>query len=185
MVMLKRGCRDRMKLVRVVSCELMFKLLHTLALQRNQFAPLLYKSLTFILIEFHLDEQIREQMLKHFMTIFQLLPSIPVTILCEPLIKQIQINDSHLTNFQFNTFDFDFFKAVINHKRVSANLAMQIADEMAYVAQGDIFFRNCAVDLMLRIIYKFNKDHTMHSGFSKMFKDSFEVLEVMEQQRIA
>ena len=70
LTMLKRGCRDRVKILRTSSCEMMFKLLHSFALDRNPFAPIIYKSLTFLLIEFHYDIQIREQMLKHFTTLF-------------------------------------------------------------------------------------------------------------------
>jgi hypothetical protein len=85
--MLKRGCRDKCKLLRIASCELMFKLLHNFAVDRNPFAPILYKSLTFLLIEFHSDIQIREQMLKHFTTLFSQVQTIPVSILCEPFLK--------------------------------------------------------------------------------------------------
>ena len=43
LTMLKRGCRDKSKLLRISSCELMFKLLHNFAVDRNPFAPILYK----------------------------------------------------------------------------------------------------------------------------------------------
>lgn len=93
LTVLKRGCRDRSKILRVNSCELMFHLLHKFAQNRNQNAPILYKTLTFLLIEFHMDQEYREQMLKHFTTLFQQIQTMPVTILCEPLLKQIQISD--------------------------------------------------------------------------------------------
>jgi len=70
LTMLKRGCRDKSKILRVVSCELMFKLLHIFAIERNINAPILYKTLTFLLIEFHMDIEIREQMMRHFNTLY-------------------------------------------------------------------------------------------------------------------
>jgi hypothetical protein len=69
--MLKRGCRDKSRVLRVASCEIMFTLLHNFAMDRNAYAPIIYKSLTFLLIEFHSDITIREQMLKHFAIMFR------------------------------------------------------------------------------------------------------------------
>jgi hypothetical protein len=60
LTMLKRGCRDKSRILRVTSCELMMKLLHLFAVERNSNAPILYKTLTFLLIEFHMDLEIRE-----------------------------------------------------------------------------------------------------------------------------
>lgn len=60
LTMLKRGCRDKSKILRIASCELMMKLLHIFAIDRNANAPILYKTLTFLLIEFHMDIEIRE-----------------------------------------------------------------------------------------------------------------------------
>lgn len=60
LTVLKRGCRDRNRILRTVAFEQMFKLLHHFSLNRDQFAPIIYKSLTFLLIEFHQHVEIRE-----------------------------------------------------------------------------------------------------------------------------
>ena len=52
-------------------------------------APMLYKTLTFILVEFYWEIDIRELMLTHFVSLFKRVDSIPVAILCEPLLKQV------------------------------------------------------------------------------------------------
>ena len=70
LTVLKRGCRDRSRILRTVSFELMFKLLHHFSVNRNQFAPIIYKSLTFLLIEFHMYVDIREQLMRHFVALF-------------------------------------------------------------------------------------------------------------------
>jgi hypothetical protein len=70
LTMLKRGCRDRSKILRIVSTELMFKLLTVFSLERNPSAPIIYKSLTFLMIEYHVDMEIREQMMRHFIKLF-------------------------------------------------------------------------------------------------------------------
>jgi hypothetical protein len=90
---LKRGCRDlRSKSIRITSINLMFTLLDGFAGERNQFAPILYKALTFILVDGYANLDVREEMLKHFIVLFQKHQNIPIGILCEPLLKQIQIN---------------------------------------------------------------------------------------------
>ena len=67
----------------------MFRLFEAFAKVKNSTAPLLYKILTFILVEFYWELEIRDLMLKHFIYIFKKLDSIPVAILCEPLLKQV------------------------------------------------------------------------------------------------
>jgi hypothetical protein len=47
---------------------------------------MLYKKLTFMLIENHSDAVLREQMLRNFMQLFNNYPSIPIEILLEPFI---------------------------------------------------------------------------------------------------
>lgn len=124
----KRGCRDRMRLLRAVSFEMMFKLLHHFSINRNQFAPIIYKSLTFLLIEFHMHVEIREQLMRRFQALFQEVQTIPVAILCEPLLKQIAISGPLTADF--NIFDFEFFGVVANHKRATVNIGLQIIDTM-------------------------------------------------------
>ena len=67
----------------------MFRLFEAFAKVKHSTAPLLYKILTFILVEFYWELEIRDLMLKHFIYIFKKYDSIPVAILCEPLLKQV------------------------------------------------------------------------------------------------
>ena len=55
-------------------------------------APTLYKTLTFILVEFYWEIDIREIILNRFVNLFKRVDTIPVAILCEPLLKQVQIS---------------------------------------------------------------------------------------------
>ena len=128
LTVLKRGCRDRSRILRTVSFEQMFKLLHNFSTNRNQYAPIIYKSLTFLLIEFHQHVEIREQLIRQFMALFQQVQTIPVAILCEPLLKQIAITGAQ--NTDFNIFDFEFFGIVANHKRSTVSIGLQIVDTM-------------------------------------------------------
>ena len=70
----------------------MFRVLQSFAQERHPYAPTLYKALTFLLVEFYWEIDVRELMLKHFITLYANHDNIPIAILCEPLIKQIEIS---------------------------------------------------------------------------------------------
>ena len=63
---LKRASRDIKQSLSVVAIELMFRLLEQFAGNRNPSAPTVYKTLTFLLVEFYWETEIREMMLKQF-----------------------------------------------------------------------------------------------------------------------
>lgn len=90
---LRAGCRDtRSKAVSLTSITLSFYLLGGFATDRNMFAPILYKALTFVLIDCYLNLELREELLKNFIVLFRDHQNIPIGILCEPFLKQININ---------------------------------------------------------------------------------------------
>ena len=68
--------------------------------------------LTFSFIESIGDDVTREFMMTNFTEIFYNHASIPVNILVEPLLRAIQVNDSHYTP---NVFDFEFFSTIAKH----------------------------------------------------------------------
>lgn len=87
LTLLKRAARDVRQTLTFTSIELLFRLLEKFAKTKNQFAPLFYKTLTFLMVEFYWEVEIREIMLKHVMQLFTEIPTIPIAILCEPLLK--------------------------------------------------------------------------------------------------
>mmetsp|Transcript_29766 Transcript_29766/g.45374 ORF Transcript_29766/g.45374 Transcript_29766/m.45374 type:complete len:88 (+) Transcript_29766:1786-2049(+) len=70
----------------------MFSLLDGFAKGRNMYAPIIYKTLTFILVECYTNLDIKTEILSNFIEIFTKYANIPISILCEPLLKQIAIN---------------------------------------------------------------------------------------------
>ena len=138
MNILKRAARDIKQTLATVAIELMFRLLDSFAKIRHQVAPLLYKTLTFILVEFYWEVEIRDLMLRHFIYIFKKLDNIPVAILCEPLLKQVQISQYHATSF--NVFDFDFFQVVAYHKKLNIQTALLLMDALTKIALSSVFY---------------------------------------------
>ena len=76
----------------MVAVELMFRIMENFAVIRHPHAPIIYKTLTFILVEFYWENDMRDMLLRHFIFLFKKLETIPVAILCEPLLKQVQIS---------------------------------------------------------------------------------------------
>ena len=75
---LKQGCRDRSKAVAILSMNLLASLLDQFSKERNKYAPIILKALTFILIDLYLYNDLREEMLHNFISLFKSQPSIPI-----------------------------------------------------------------------------------------------------------
>ena len=114
---LKKAARDVKTTLTLISIELLFRLLEKFASERHKVAPTIYKTLTFLLVEFYWETETREYMLKHFIELFNNVESIPLQILCEPLLKQIEISQYNAASF--NVFDFEFFTRLAQHKKLN------------------------------------------------------------------
>lgn len=106
-------------------------------------------------------------MLKHFIYLFKKLEAIPVAILCEPLLKQVQISQYHAT--AFNVFDFEFFQVVAYHKKLTMQTALLLMDSLSKIALSSVFYAKVAILTMRAIIMRFSKQPEMLVHW----KDSF------------
>lgn len=87
---LKRGFRVRQSQVtRSISINLLFHILHRLAKSKDKLAPIVYKELTFLMVDSFDNLDQREEMYRNFISIFNTFHMIPIQILCQPLLKQI------------------------------------------------------------------------------------------------
>ena len=136
---LKKAARDIRRTLSYISIELMFRLLESFASERHYFAPTIYKTLTFLLVEFYWEIDVRELMLKHFIHLYENFEGIPINILCEPLLKQIEISQYHAASF--NVFDFEFFRAVANHKKLNLQTGLLLLDSLSKIALTSVFYQ--------------------------------------------
>ena len=86
---MKKATRERSQVLKYFSMNSLFNLLDMFAKDRNPYAAILYKKLTFSLIENFEDLELRDLMLHNFLQIFASYSTIPVEILLEPFIKQV------------------------------------------------------------------------------------------------
>ena len=115
-------------------------MLEVFTTERNSFAPIIYKTLTFYLVENYSDEIVREFILNNFNILFDTQQMIPVGILLEPLVKQIQV----ASNLKFNTIDFDFFIRVAKHSKLTMKYAVQTMDALGKIYMNEKHFSRSA-----------------------------------------
>lgn len=136
---LKRASRDVKSTLSTVAIQLLFRLLESFATSRNPTASTVYKTLTFLLVEFYWETEIRALMLTHFNALFKEV-DIPVEILLEPLLKQVTISQQNSSN----VFDFEFFQTVAGLSTLSDQSILMMVEALTKVALSSVFFANLA-----------------------------------------
>ena len=137
---IKRVIRDGSRFFKILTFGRLFDIFVTFTEEKNQYAPILYKTLIFGLIENYHDERIREFMYINFTRVLDEDLSIPLSILIEPLIKQALIL-KHLTH---QVFDFDFYISLGRHAKLSLKDAILIADICCKAISSDSIFSKTA-----------------------------------------
>jgi hypothetical protein len=85
--------------------------------------------------------------------------TIPISILCEPLLKQIQISQFHATSF--NVFDFEFFNVVGLHPKLSSSIAVLLVDTLSKIALTSVFYVQVALNILQQVAARFSKQPEM------------------------
>ena len=124
--LLKRATREKGQIIKITAITFLFKLLENFARMKNHNAPLVYKILTFSLIENFDDTSLREFFLKNLETILHEFPEIPIGILIDPLVRQIQVKEDKV--FDLNIFDVDFLDKCAKHPKMNEKLAIILLD---------------------------------------------------------
>jgi len=106
-----------------------------------------------LLVEFFWEIDVRQIMLKYFTSLFYRFRTIPISILCEPLMKQIGISQFHSTSF--NVFDFEFFNVVAMHPRLTAPIAVLLVDTLSKIALSSVFYVQVAMKNLKIVVDRF------------------------------
>ena len=96
----------------------MFALLESFAERRSDFAPYLYKSLVFALIENRqradgggASDSMCDAIVANMQRVLERFSSVPIGVLVEPLLKQASLHG-------YSNLDFDFFITLARHERL-------------------------------------------------------------------
>jgi hypothetical protein len=172
LLIIKRCLRDSRRPLKTLIYGQMFNLLSAFAASKNSFAPILYKTLTFALIENFSDDKLREFLIQNFSLLFNEILSIPLTILLEPYIKQAQVSK----NLNFGICDLDFVKICINHSKLTTKDAVLLLDLLGRVLLNNWIYGQGAVDLFIQIVERFNESIPVGEFIIKFFKISIKLL---------
>lgn len=124
--LLKRASREKSQILRVTSIKTLFELLEKFAKMKNHNAPIVYKILTFALIENFEDIFLREYIIKNFENILSEFSEIPIEILLDPFLRQIQVKEEKVN--ELNIFDIDFLDKCSRHSKMDERLAIMLLD---------------------------------------------------------
>ncbi|KRX07542.1 Armadillo-type fold [Pseudocohnilembus persalinus] len=160
---IKRGCRSHSKPYRYQCYQYLFSLIHQFASQKNPKVQIIYKTLIFLIIENHQDLESREFFLRNFMEAIFRFPTMPIDILLEPYIKQIQISGGGVKSF-INICDIEFIHCVITHRSLNLKLGLLFTDMMLKIYLNNFIWSNCLIGPIQILITKF-LDHSLFQNF--------------------
>lgn len=166
--MAQRANRDKNESLQLVSLALLFKLLDAFASERNPYSPIVYKTITFALVENHQKTKIREFILHNFKYVFEMYPNIPAAIVLEPFIKQIRRSEG--ITFYYNAFDFDFFVLIAKHPKLTVKNGVQTLDLLAKCYIYDDIYSGVAFVPFMLIAYRYKNDISFASFILKLLK---------------
>jgi hypothetical protein len=121
---------------------LLFYLLEMFSKRRNSFAPIIYKTVTFSLVENHQNPGLREFILNNFVTLFEADTTIPVGVVADPLLKQMHVSEDD--SYHYNTFDFDFFVCLARSEQLKLKTAVKMLDLLSRIYIHDYIFTKAA-----------------------------------------
>eukprot|EP00825_Cyclidium_porcatum_P011874 TRINITY_DN16144_c0_g1_i3.p1 TRINITY_DN16144_c0_g1~~TRINITY_DN16144_c0_g1_i3.p1 ORF type:complete len:441 (-),score=70.91 TRINITY_DN16144_c0_g1_i3:109-1431(-) len=152
--MLKKAVRDKSDILKIGSYRFQFTLLDNFAQQRNPYAAIVYKKLTFSLMENHADINLREFILRNFIFIFKKFQSIPCEIILQPLIKQIQVSEQS-QSYQLNLCDMEFFNMVAQHPKLKLKECILLFDLLNRLYLNDLIWAGAVTNALHQLLYRF------------------------------
>ena len=102
LTLLKKGARDSNLAVQVTALTCLFTLLDYFASSSESFAPYVYKTLIFSLIENHSNEVVRDFIMINMGNALENMDQVPVGVMVEPVVKQVALKG--YSNQDFPTF---------------------------------------------------------------------------------
>ena len=124
----------------------LFTLLDSLAKVKGEGGPLLYKILVFLFFENYNNVDKREFFLSQFSNFYIKNQTVPISILLEPYIKQINIVKN------ISIADFTFIAYIINHPRFTVDNAKKIVEFSLNITIENLLFARSA-NMILNLIF--------------------------------
>lgn len=155
LVNLRKCSRERSVPARIIAISMMFRLLDKFAEEKNSSAPVLYKSLIFTMIESFHERPLREHYYLNFASLFRGVQSIPISLLIDPVLKQIQ----NAPNFEFQSFDLELFKVLVQHPKLNMNHSIALADVLSKICLSDSLYSTIVQPTLVTLMERFLHDN--------------------------
>ena len=156
LLLIKKAIRDQHKSLKMVALTYLFRLLSKFAAEKNNYAPIIYKILTFSLVEHHEDISVREHILINFCDVLERFSSMPLEVIVDPLAKLIQ--SAYNSTYILNLPDFQFFDVVASHTKLQTKQAVVLLDLLARIYLDQICFAHLAEGAFIKIASRFLED---------------------------
>jgi len=153
LTVMKRCSKDKNRPLRISTLAQMFRLLNIFSETKNPQAATLYKNISHSLVDNHHEATTREYIMANLLGIYQKHPSIPVSFVIEPLIKQLQMSEND--TYVYGCIDFDFFSKIASHPKLVPTHALYILDTMAKMYLNDMVYANAAAQPFIRVAQRF------------------------------
>lgn len=149
--------KDPNHIVQITALGQLFRVMYSFSGERNTFVAVIYKALIFTFVEFHSNIKIRDFIISNFDYAFKVILSIPIGILVEPYVKQIQLCLGG--TYLFNMNDINFLITIARHPRFNvkeATLAMDVLGKIYFSLGSDEIniFENDQVEAMRTNTYR-------------------------------
>ena len=149
LVLFNKGVRDENERLVLFALASLFELLDVFVQTHNACAPLLYKTLIFLLIESHSNKLTREFILVNLMVALRKMPYAPVDILIVPFVKQISL-------YGFDNYDIDFAILLSRHQNLSlSNGGFALFDLCGKICLRDATFGRSSSYAFIYLIDRF------------------------------
>lgn len=123
---INKASKNSHSLAKIVVLGRVFHLLEEFITEKNSFAPVLYKMLTFSMVENHEDRLLQEFLMMNFIETFRRVSSIPVGILMVPWLKQLRL----LSRTNLSLFEHQLLCVIAGHPRLSINHSVLLIDAL-------------------------------------------------------
>ncbi|CAG9318804.1 unnamed protein product [Blepharisma stoltei] len=162
---IKYGIREKQLIIKFSSFTQLFKLLSIFSKVKNSFAPIVYKTLTFALVENYMNQDLKEFIFINFALLFEEDQTIPLCILLDPLIKQLQHTDGF-----YNISDFEFFISLSKHPGLELDQGLALTEFLGKVYYNDIVYAKASSIPFLLLAGRFIKNTKMEKYLIKFVK---------------
>lgn len=166
---LKKGARDHSETLKLSAYNLQFLLLDNFAQMKNPQAALIYKKLTFYLMENHADISLREFILRNFHLIFKKYQTIPCEIIMEPLVKQIQVSEQ-MQSYQLNICDIEFFHLISSHPKLQLKEGVPFFDLLSKIYLNDLVWAKPVFSSISQLLSRFIESEGFQQYTIKLVK---------------